>query len=243
MKHNLFSFLRRGLQIRRNFSTTCTTLGTRGEKLQADAALCGRSMVEMLGVLAIIGILSVGAIAGYSKAMMKYKLNKQAEQISTLVNAGLRYAGQWHFSQDTHLVPYLIKLNEVPKEMIHNSSVNSLYDIFGTNISIYYTINNNNQHYTQFFIYLNTANNDDYALSICRNLVNISKEFHANLWTVEMLNQKDDGNFDAYTYYGDAYCTGSRRCLKNITVEETETFCRYNLGKTGNPHFKLRWME
>ena len=31
----------------------------------------GRSMIEMLGVLAIIGVLSVGGIAGYSKAMMK----------------------------------------------------------------------------------------------------------------------------------------------------------------------------
>ena len=43
-----------------------------------DGFCTGRSMVEMLGVLAIIGVLSVGAIAGYSKAMMKYKLNKQA---------------------------------------------------------------------------------------------------------------------------------------------------------------------
>ena len=31
----------------------------------------GRSMIEMLGVLAIIGVLSVGGIAGYSKAMNK----------------------------------------------------------------------------------------------------------------------------------------------------------------------------
>ena len=46
----------------------------------------GRSMVEMLGVLAIIGVLSVGAIAGYSKAMMKYKLNKQTEQIGFIVD-------------------------------------------------------------------------------------------------------------------------------------------------------------
>ena len=45
----------------------------------------GRSVVEMLGVLAIIGVLSVGAIAGYSKAMMKYKLNKQSEQISSIL--------------------------------------------------------------------------------------------------------------------------------------------------------------
>ena len=41
----------------------------------------GRSMIEMLGVLAIIGVLSVGGIAGYSKAMMKYKINKTVEQI------------------------------------------------------------------------------------------------------------------------------------------------------------------
>ena len=46
----------------------------------------GRSMVEMLGVLAIIGVLSVGAIDGYSKAMMKYKLNKQTEQIGFIVD-------------------------------------------------------------------------------------------------------------------------------------------------------------
>ena len=36
----------------------------------------GRSMVEMLGVLAIIGVLSVGGIAGYTMAMNKYKANE-----------------------------------------------------------------------------------------------------------------------------------------------------------------------
>lgn len=30
----------------------------------------GRSMIEMLGVLAIVGVLSVGGIAGYSKAIV-----------------------------------------------------------------------------------------------------------------------------------------------------------------------------
>ena len=42
----------------------------------------GRSMIEMLGVLAIIGILSVGGIAGYSKAMQKYRINKTIEQVT-----------------------------------------------------------------------------------------------------------------------------------------------------------------
>ena len=49
----------------------------------------GRSMIEMLGVLAIIGVLSVGGIAGYSKAMMKYRINKTIEQI-TLIAGNVR---------------------------------------------------------------------------------------------------------------------------------------------------------
>ena len=45
----------------------------------------GRSMIEMLGVLAIIGVLSVGGISGYSKAMAKFKLTKAQDQISMLL--------------------------------------------------------------------------------------------------------------------------------------------------------------
>lgn len=36
----------------------------------------GRSMVEMLGVLAIIGVLSAGGLVGYSKAMFRHKVNQ-----------------------------------------------------------------------------------------------------------------------------------------------------------------------
>ena len=45
----------------------------------------GRSMVEMLGVLAIIGVLSAGGLAGYSKAMFKHKLNTTIDQITMIV--------------------------------------------------------------------------------------------------------------------------------------------------------------
>ena len=53
------------------------------------ATQSGRSMIEMLGVLAIIGVLSVGGIAGYSKAMTKYRINKTIEQI-TLIAGNIR---------------------------------------------------------------------------------------------------------------------------------------------------------
>ncbi len=36
----------------------------------------GRSMVEMLGVLAIIGVLSIGGIMGYTTAMNRYRANE-----------------------------------------------------------------------------------------------------------------------------------------------------------------------
>ncbi len=42
----------------------------------------GRSMVEMLGVLAIIGVLSVGGIAGYSHSMRKHRANQIVDAIA-----------------------------------------------------------------------------------------------------------------------------------------------------------------
>ncbi len=45
----------------------------------------GRSMVEMLGVLAIIGVLSIGGIAGYVTAMNRYRGNE-------ILDAASKYA-------------------------------------------------------------------------------------------------------------------------------------------------------
>ena len=59
----------------------------------------GRSMVEMLGVLAIIGVLSAGGLAGYSKAMFKHKLNTTMDQITMLVtNIRTMYGTQENYT-------------------------------------------------------------------------------------------------------------------------------------------------
>ena len=42
----------------------------------------GRSMTEMLGVLAIIGILSIGALLGYLYAINQYKSSNTLEEIT-----------------------------------------------------------------------------------------------------------------------------------------------------------------
>ena len=42
----------------------------------------GRSMIEMLGVLAIIGVLSIGGLAGYTMAMNRHKANNVLDYVS-----------------------------------------------------------------------------------------------------------------------------------------------------------------
>ncbi len=75
----------------------------------------GRSMVEMLGVLAIIGVLSAGGLAGYSKAMFKHKLNSTMDQITMLVtNIRTMYGTQGHY---TGLATNVVDLGLVPVVM------------------------------------------------------------------------------------------------------------------------------
>ena len=76
----------------------------------------GRSMVEMLGVLAIIGVLSIGGISGYSKAMAKYRVNKTLDQISTLVmNIRSLFSASYSYEGLTDAIA--IKMGIIPGDM------------------------------------------------------------------------------------------------------------------------------
>ena len=55
------------------------------KKSSKDINLSGRSMVEMLGVLAIVGVLSIGGIAGYVTASRNLRINNLKDEISTIV--------------------------------------------------------------------------------------------------------------------------------------------------------------
>ena len=45
----------------------------------------GRSMIEMLGVLAIVGVLSIGGLAGYTMAMNRYRASNLSDYVSRCV--------------------------------------------------------------------------------------------------------------------------------------------------------------
>ena len=80
----------------------------------------GRSMVEMLGVLAIIGVLSAGGLAGYSKAMFKHKMNSTLDQITMLVtNIRTMYGTQDNYEGLT--ATQAIQLGIIPAAMKNGS--------------------------------------------------------------------------------------------------------------------------
>ena len=97
-------------------------------------------MIEMLGVLAIIGVLSVGGIAGYSKAMMKYKINKTVDQISQIVgNVRTLFGSQkkyniW-YGGDGNGKTIIKKAHLVPDEMWNSSD--NIENPFGGGIQLH----------------------------------------------------------------------------------------------------------
>ena len=110
----------------------------------------GRSMIEMLGVLAIIGVLSVGGIAGYSKAMMKFKINKSIDQISQIVaNTRTLYARQKNYGNLSGKVAY--KANLAPKEMFEGSGSDyTMTNAFGGKVGLASDWNNKKHFYVYF---------------------------------------------------------------------------------------------
>ncbi len=195
-------------------------------------ASAGRSMVEMLGVLAIIGVLSVGAIAGYSKAMSKYKLNKHMESFNILLNEAIKLLPELQrtYGKNTNsghsLGSFFHKANLLPDGMTYNQQDNFIYDIFKNKTYITYSrttaISNsgNISHPTIYYlnIYMNRSGTKISNLDneICRNVFLACKENAENIDSVEMRSLKTDS-------YVAPSLSGNR--LRNATLKQIDDVC------------------
>ena len=196
--------------------------GTRARRRQVDAALCGRSMVEMLGVLAIIGVLSVGAISGYSKAMLRYKLNKQAEQLNTVFNAVARYYTSFNdiTQKGKPLTSYFIKMNEIPTEMIKNNNTTYIYDVFNTRLYIR-TATDPNMSGVTIILYPELLKQSAQNLEICRNILTTVKENHQSIY---FINPRSSASWNVL--YGDSACNGKNKlCLRDMSLDYIYKAC------------------
>lgn len=121
----------------------------------------GRSMIEMLGVLAIVGVLSVGGIAGYSKAMTKFKANKLIDQITTIsMNIRTLFANERDYSSVTPA--NVVKLGVLPREMYEDTDVSgsNIIHAFGGNAEVHYVFGRTVGHYDYFAVRMKSLPKD-----------------------------------------------------------------------------------
>jgi type II secretory pathway pseudopilin PulG len=105
------------------------------KKQQYLAKQYGRTMVEMLGVLAIVGVLSIGAIAGYSKAMNKRKINKTIDQMTQIIN-NIRnvYVNKRDYSGLNNIEA--VNLGVFPTEMVTDSATGKVTNLYQGDVTV-----------------------------------------------------------------------------------------------------------
>ena len=167
----------------------------------------GRSMVEMLGVLAIIGVLSVGGISGYSKAMAKFKLTKAQDQITMLLmNIRTAYATSPSYAglNSSSAITY----NLAPQEMAADTAgTGTLYGAFGGKVDVTSVGTNN----TYFRITLHSLGKE-----ACRSLA--TSDWGAD-GLVEMLVGEDNAAGTATGTVAIPCTTGSTAAGQFCTAE------------------------
>ena len=191
-----------------------------------DSLCAGRSMVEMLGVLAIIGVLSVGAIAGYSKAMNKYKINKTIEAANQLLatvftkfatDKSLLYADD---NGNAYLTQIIVKSGWVPDGLKPYENVPSqLQDSFGNGIWVFTDV----YHKTIGIGWGFKKSQKE----LCYNLLSLAKGWNDSLSQVviDQTSTDDTPRKEYGTFYGNSSCQTGRKCLTDITVTEMDAVC------------------
>lgn len=147
-------------------------------KLKYDICCIGRSMIEMLGVLAIITVLSVGGIAGYSKSMQMYKLNKwTANLVQIITDIQTANINQKSYGDRAGDITRDLQNADV----ISNSQIGSnRRDILGNYFTVY--LRNNYYGIIRLNIeHLLKAGND--GVECCKKLFELGQYYNSN-WVV-----------------------------------------------------------
>ena len=194
----------------------------------------GRSMIEMLGVLAIIGVLSVGGIAGYSKAMEKFKINKAMDEYSHIIFGLLEHSSEIKRNNvQTDLVDLAQSLNLIPNNW-QRQSARQVSDGLGNLIQLFFTPGNMygaSEARITFDFYLGGTRiqdkkevSDAFSSSLCFALYrDFAQHLHPIIYESQLYRTGSSKNT---TYYGDAYCGGKIPCLKDLSLAEMDKLCK-----------------
>ena len=193
----------------------------------------GRSMIEMLGVLAIIAVLSVGGIAGYSKAMEKYKLIKYREGMVELISNFLQIKDELPTSNTTHTTNYPEIMHEmglIPAEFEYVNQT-TLKDRFGVAMNIYHDGRPGENHYNFSFHFTNSR----LSSLACHELLETVIEFRNDVHELYRQPFGVPSGADEIPYYrvlGSRFCVKGEKCLSNLTMNDIHEICYYYKGKS-----------
>ena len=190
----------------------------------------GKSMIEMLGVLAIIGVLSVGGIAGYSKAMEKWKINKAIEGYSYLTQGLFEHIDYLRTLKPTtttssgkyFLIDVIQGLNLVPEGWTVQG--HTLFDTTGTAVNV---MSRWNRIVYDMYIGASIYKDNDYiaesfSSKLCLEFMsNFVQPLHSSLRFAWIYRSKTDPVY----YYGDALCGNNNICLSNLTLSDIHKAC------------------
>ncbi len=200
---------------------------------------CGRSMVEMLGVLAIIGILSIGGIAGYTKAMEKIKSNGQRRMIADLLNTAVRLKANLNAQPTLDLIdltPVLVALGEAPDGWNYKNGY--LQNDDGISAQLVYGLktwqDDDGEDRSDFVYVLRLYFNQDSDIlavsrvELCKDVINAIKPSYSEIKNVTFW-QKDTKNPNLY----------SGESLKSTTPIEIQQKCRFTITNQGTALFAI----
>ena len=201
-----------------------------------DIHCLGRSMIEMLGVLAIVGVLSVGGIAGYSKAMTKWKINKTISDYTYFMFKSIEHLNDlYKIPSEEGYADIAKSLDMLPDSWNYVDSRN-VRDALDYRIQMW---NIGNE--LVFEIYLFEANSSK-SLQHKRFCQEIFSNFAKPLSTfIHSIYLWRSNAPSSVRFYGDSYCGEGKKCLKDITLSEIDSLCGMSMVDEGGSSIVLHY--
>ncbi|MBP3687965.1 MAG: type II secretion system protein [Alphaproteobacteria bacterium] len=189
----------------------------------------GRSMVEMLGVLAIVSILSIGGISAFQKAMTKHKINKTTEEFSQFINELLRYSKdlkRMHTNNETVEQAKIASSIEFFLPSTWRRQYENLYD--SMNHRIYPFIRNDQTDVRHKYLSI------DYHMprgkdntQFCIALYDMAKPYAEVIRKVFVYTKATESEQTKVqtAVWGTIDCKKNRKCLNDITLADMKRYC------------------
>lgn len=208
----------------------CGQTGRTCQMRESNRSHAGRSMIEMLGVLAIVGILSVGAIAGFGKAMTTHRLTTAATEYAGFIRDLTEFRDSWlRISRQSGgyagLTPQVVNAGFLPKNWRYSGGRivdSTLHTTTVTASNKYITVNyelKNKKAGGWTGVQL-----EEYCRLLFEHVALPYQDMLFRVWIHRY--GEGEGSGSSGSFWGSGWCSGGRKCLQSVTFTDMQAFCQ-----------------